>query len=189
MAKKFVVPGDEVGVMEEYSPASGVYSKGGDLYSAAAGGLELNAQEHTAKIDGIAKPPKFQRPASTVVGVVAELNDKVAIVDLMPMETEKSRLIKNEASAVLRVSNVRRSYVNSLKDEMGIGDVIRARITEVSEHSVGLRVDDNDLGVIKAFCKACRQPLVLNGTALKCGSCGHVESRKIAEDYGTGRIV
>ena len=170
-------------------PSFGVYSDKGELYSSTIGHLETDQARHSAKVTSGPKMPRMQRESNIVVGIIAELNDNVAIIDLMPFETENFKFIPNTASAVLRVSNVRRAYVDSLRDEMGIGDMIRAKITEVNEHSVNLRTDEKDLGVIKAFCKQCRNPLDLDGKALKCGNCGHIEKRKLAEDYGSGRVI
>ena len=187
--KKLVVPGEHVGIEEEYIPSSGVYSEDGELYAASLGNLDLDSANYSAKVHSKASIPKMQRESNVVVGNVAQMNDNVAIIDLMPMNSEAFKMIPNEASAVLRVSDTRRGFVRSLRDELGVGDIVRAKIIEANEHSVRLRIDERELGVIKAYCKSCRGVLRLDDHDLKCEKCGNTEHRKMAQDYGTGRVI
>ncbi len=187
--KKLVVPGDHVGIEEEYIPSSGVYSKDGELYASSLGDLDLDSTNHNAKVQAKTNIPKMQGEANIVVGNVAQMNDNVAIIDLMPMNSKAFKMVPNEASAVLRVSDTRRGFVRSLRDELGVGDIVRAKIIEANEHSVRLRIDERELGVIKAYCKSCRGVLRLDDRDLKCEKCGNIEHRKMAQDYGTGRVI
>jgi exosome complex component CSL4 len=183
-----VLPGDYAGAIEEYIPAEGTFSSDEGVYSSNVGELELDAKSHSARVKPKTRIPKLQGVGSVTVGMVAEASDSVAIIDLAQIDSQGVSLIPNGVSAVLHVSNIRRDYVKDLRDELKIGDIIRARIIESSEHTTKLTIDGRDLGVIKAFCVRCRQPLRMSGPKLVCDRCGDIENRKIAEDYGSGNL-
>jgi len=183
-----VLPGDHVGAIEEYMPSAGAFSSDEGVYSSNIGKLELDAKTHSARVKPKTRVAKLQGVGSVTVGVIAEASDSVAIVDLAQLDYDKVSLVPNGVSAVLHVSNIRRDYVKDLRDELRIGDIIRARIIESNEHTTKLTIDGRELGVIKAFCIRCRQPLRMSGSKLICDRCGDIENRKTAEDYGSGNL-
>ena len=182
------LPGDHVGAIEEYMPSTGTFSSDEGIYSSNIGQLELDAKTHSARVRPKTRVPKLQGVGSIAVGIIAEASDSVAIVDLAQMDKDNISLVPNGVSAVLHVSNIRRDYVKDLRDELRIGDIIRAKIIESSEHTTKLTIDGRELGVIKAFCIRCRQPLRMSGPKLICDRCGDIENRKIAQDYGSGNL-
>ena len=183
-----VLPGDYVGANEEYMPSEGTYSTDEGVLSSNIGELEIDRKSHSAKVRITTRIPKLQGVGTVTVGEVAEANDAVAIIDLVEIDEKKLSLVPNGVSAILHVSNIRRDYVEDLRQEVRIGDLIRARIIETSAHSTKLSIDGKDLGVIKAYCSNCRQALRLSGLKLVCDKCGSVEHRKTAEDYDSGRL-
>lgn len=180
-----VLPGDKIGAIEEYMPSLGTFSSNDEVYSSMIGELELDKKAHLARVKAKTRVPKLQGVGAIALGQVAETNEMVAIIDLLPTESMNVYYVPNGVSAVLHVSNVRRGYVKDLRQELKIGDLIRAKIIEANEHTTRLAIDSPNLGVIKAFCSNCRQPLKVLGQKLVCGRCGSVERRKIAQDYGS----
>jgi exosome complex component CSL4 len=83
----------------------------------------------------------------------------------------------------LRISEVSPSYVKDVSDVYAFGDIIRAKVTQVHP-SLQLITKDRELGVIRALCEKCRQPLIKKENYLECKNCGNKERRKIADDYG-----
>ena len=183
-----VLPGDYAGAIEEYMPAEGTFSADDGVFSSNIGDLQLDAKSHSAKVSPATRMPKLQGVGSIVVGDVAEASEAVAIIDLVEMEIGKTKLVPNGISAVLHVSNISRDYVKDLREEVKIGDIVRAKIISVDPSTTKLTIDGRELGVIKAYCTRCRQPLRMSGPKLVCDRCGNVEHRKIAEDYDSGKL-
>lgn len=183
-----VLPGDYAGAIEEYMPTEGTFSADEGVYSSNIGDLQLDAKKHSASVKIKTRIPKLQGVGTITIGRVAEMSDAVAIVDLIITEASGVSLAPNGISAVLHVSNVRRDYVKDLRTEMKIGDIVRVKIIEVTPSTTKLTTDGRDLGVIKAFCTSCREPLRSAGPRLVCDRCGSVEQRKTAQDYGSGRL-
>lgn len=184
-----ILPGDYVAAIEEYAPGFGVYAGKDSLYSSNVGDLQLDAKTHSAKVNVNTRIPKLQSVGTVTIGLVADVMENVAVVDLIPFRSKNFDFVPNGVTAVLHVSSVKREYVRSLRDEVRAGDIVRVQITEVSRHSVRLTTAEKNLGVIKAFCSICRSPMVKAGYQLKCPACDSVETRKMAMDYGSGNIL
>ena len=180
-----VLPGEYVGANEEYMPSIGTFSAKTGVYSSAIGELALDAKSHLAKIKKRTRIPKLQGVGIVVLGQVAETTDSVAIVDLVKTDIKNMSYVPNGISAILHVSNIKSGYVEDLRDELKIGDMVRVKIIEANEHTTKLTISFKELGVIKAYCSVCREPLRMSGAKLVCGRCGNVEQRKTAEDYGS----
>ncbi len=183
-----VLPGDHAGAIEEYMPAEGTFSSDEGVYSSNIGELELDAKSHSARVKVNTRVSTLQGTGTITVGVVAEASEMVAIVDLVPIETGKTTIALNGISAVLHVSNIRSGYVKDLREEVKIGDMLRVKIISVDPTTTKLTIDGKELGVIKAYCTRCRQPLRMSESKLVCDRCGNVEHRKTAEDYDSGRL-
>jgi exosome complex component CSL4 len=183
-----VVPGERIGAVEEYMPAEGTFSSDDSVYSSKIGELLADRKTHSAKVASKTRKFKIQGVGDVTIGEIAEATEMVAIVDLAEIDDDHNSLVPNGNSAVLHVSNITQSYVEDLRAEVKIGDIIRARIIEVTPGTTKLSIASKELGVIKAFCSVCRQPLRQAGPKLVCDRCGSVEHRKTAEDYGSGKL-
>jgi len=183
-----VLPGDYIGANEEYIPSKGTFSSDEGVLSSNIGQLDLDKKNHSAKVKIATRVPKLQAVGDIVIGDIAQTTESTAIIDLAEIDTKKESSIPNGVSAVLHVSNIKRGFVEDLRNEVKIGDLVRARIIEVSPHSIRLTIDGANLGVIKAFCSNCRQPLKMTSAKLVCDRCGNVEQRKTAEDYDSGNL-
>ena len=75
------------------------------------------------------------------------------------------------------------SYVRDARDMVRAGDIVRARICKIEKNDVDLAIVEPDLGVVKAFCTACRHEMALKKGSLICTGCGKKETRKISEEY------
>ncbi|NYZ79854.1 exosome complex RNA-binding protein Csl4, partial [Candidatus Micrarchaeota archaeon] len=135
----------------------------------------LNVRTRVAKLQGV---------GTVTLGKIAGLTENSALVDLLPMKEDGVDFVPNGITAVLRVSDVTNSYVESMRAEFRTGDIIKTRIVEVSMHTVALSTDGQSLGVVKASCGRCRTTLEKNDAGLRCPACGFNETRKLSSDYG-----
>lgn len=185
---ELIFPGDYIASEEELLPGFGTYAKNGKICSSNIGILEKDLKKREARLTIVTKIPMLQREGLFVIGRVSLIREKVAFIDLIPIESKKFRYIPRNASTVLRAGDIRRGFVKDINDEIRIGDIIRAKIIEVSPYNVNLSTNAPNLGVIKAFCSHCRHALALEGKSLVCEHCGWKERRKITNDYRSGRI-
>ncbi len=184
-----VTPGDRIAAAEEFMPSDGSYEEGGDVYASVVGEPRYDQERYTVRVDASMKQPRMNVVNSIVYGRISQLYDNYAVVELFPYSTKRYRLVPPSSFAMLRVSSVRRGYVKSMRDEFGVGDWIRAKISDIKERFyVNITTEGPKFGVIKAYCPRCRAPLVRRGRDLYCPRCKIRVHRKIAEDYGNPQI-
>lgn len=187
----FTLPGEYIGTPEEYDSGFGTYknSEEGDIRSSNTGELKLDKKKHKAEVRAKTKIPKMQAPGTVILGVVTRTRDQVLNIEPAPFESKKFIFVPNEKSAILHISNIKDDYIDDIKTQYKIGDIVRAKITGVDKTTVELATDQGNLGTIKAYCSECRQPMEKIGRdKVKCNECGKKTTRKTANDYGEGNI-
>lgn len=177
MENKIVFPGDYVASCEEFVSGKNTYAQNDNIYATAYG--EVNFDGHTVAVVSKAKCIESPAIGDVLIGVIEGMMDTRAFVDCAPVEKKGVRMMSN-ISAVLPVSNIRRGFVENIRDEIRIGDVIRAKVNTTSPN-IELTITYPEYGVIKAFCTHCRNAMVLKDNKLICSKCEHVETRKLAQ--------
>lgn len=185
MQKKFVVPGEFMGTEEEYVPGSGTFMDGERIYATISGDAKDEQRTLT-----VAQKPRLEHigVGAVIIGVVGNVIEPIALVSINRGSEAGSRYGDSPDNAVLHASMIRRGYVKNVRDEMKIGDIIRAKVVDVRNGELRLSTDAEDLGVIKAFCAKCRHPMEKGGETLQCESCGAKDNRKTASDYRSVKL-
>ena len=181
---KFVAPGDKVGIIEEFFPGQGTYVDDGDIRASRAGFLLLDLNEHRitvfrpTELRGAACVPK---PGSVVVGEVSETRHTYSLVRIWMVG---HRHLTSFFTGLLHISNVGLS-VKSMFNVCRPGDILRARVVSVRNRVRHLSLAGRRFGVIYAFCVGCGSLLrAREDKKLVCDTCGSLELRKLASDYG-----
>jgi exosome complex component CSL4 len=185
LEQKIVLPGEPVGTTEEYSAGDLTYEKDGKIYAAALGEVEVDGKDMSVSVKP-KNPPNVLKPGDIVIGMVRDLREKMALVTVLKVDGKK-RSIAGETDASLQISQISKNYVKTTRDEFRVGDLIKARVTQASP-SLQLSTTDNDLGVVRALCHLCRNPMEKKGNTLHCADCDSEESRKVATDYGEVKL-
>lgn len=174
-SKKIVFPGKEIAICEEAEASAGAVEENGIVYASVVGLEKLRAG--TAGVSNPSSPRMLQK-GDLVYGQVEDLFDQVALLGFKPAE---KRVSSNADRAFLRIGEVQgrgRGYTESFKDVLRMGDLVKARVIEVTELGVYVTIAEADLGVIKAYCTSCRHEL---GESLECPNCLKKERRKMAK--------
>ena len=176
-----MLPGETIGTEEEYLEGKGTYTEDGKILAHVAGELHIDSK-HRATIIPREKLPDI-KIGSLVYGRIEDVFESKALVSLEFYEiSRKERVIA--APGIIMVSEIMSQYVNSIRDELRVGDIVKGKVVEITPFSVSISLNGRELGVIKAFCSRCRNELTLNGSMLECGKCGSKERRKLGHPYG-----
>ena len=171
------LPGDFLGVSEEYVSGEATFEENGGIYAVALG--KKHKDEHARKV--WVEPRKIARPLAAgdiVYGLVQDVYDTVALVEIHPVAINGRTPAWDNRMAYLRISEVKQGYVEHFRDWIKIGDYLKARILEVKPLGTYLTIKDRDLGVVKALCARCKTSRSFVGGESKCIECGFVEQRK-----------
>jgi exosome complex component CSL4 len=178
-----VFPGDEVGYSEEYLCGDGCYEKDGRIKASVFGELHIDNDSKLVEVKPLKGEPVILHPGDIVFGRISDVRSNMAIVEVIAKKGEEKRSISTLKNATLFVSQISDAYVKDISEAFRIGDVIEAKVMQVRP-SLQLTVKDEDLGVVKAFCRKCKNPMRIVGSRLQCFKCKTFEKRiKLSKDY------
>lgn len=177
---KVAAPGELLGVEEEYVPGQNVYLQDGKLYSTGIGTVDVDAK--TRKI-GITAGKRVAVPevGDIVEGVVIPpLKEDSALVRIVAIRGKKR--LSGNFTGVLHVSQVAKSYVNTIHDALNLGDRVLAKVM-TGWPPYQLSSADDDLGVIYSTCSRCGEELVMRRGGLFCRRDKLFERKKVSRSY------
>ena len=181
---ELVFPGSFLTIGEEYAPGDNTYEDNeGNVHSLVVGNAEFDKENREVRVVRKGKTAKPVDVGSTVFGVVANVKESNAMVEVISAKNgEEERSVIN-TFAMIPISAVSNIYIDSMSTVFSIGDLVQAKVTTVTPYMMDLTTKDPHLGVVKGFCRRCRKPLRLFGSQLKCISCGNTEKRKMSNHY------
>jgi len=182
---QLVVPGERLGVIEEFTPDSGTYVRNGIIYSKTVGHALIDFMHKRVSVFPLDHGQKVPKVGSIVVGQVSNVQPQSAGVRISQVDKKQ---ISGFFNGVLHVSDVQMRFVESMFDVCKPGDIIRAKVISEKNRTYHLATQDKDLGVVYGFCSNCGHGLEQKRQGMHCPRCGRFENRKTAADYGKGTI-
>ena len=175
-----VVPGERLGVIEEFIPDLGTYEKNGVIYSKIVGRSLLDLQNRRVSVYPLVDGVVIPKVGTVVMGQIGNSQSDNVLVKIFRIGKKK---LSGNFGGILHVSDVSDRYVDQISDVVKPGDIVRAKVISDKNQTFHLSMNDKGLGVVYGFCSRCGTLLVLNGYDLKCPKDGNVETRKLAPDY------
>jgi exosome complex component CSL4 len=183
---QLVVPGERLGVIEEYVPDAGTFVKDGVIYSKVVGRSMLDLATRCVSVRPEGRSLLVPQVGSTVIGQVTGAQPENANVRILEVDGKQ---LSGVFIGVLHISDVHLRYVDSMSEVCKAGDIIRAKIISDKNQAYHLSTKDKDLGVIYGFCSNCGTTLESRRQGMSCPKCGRIETKKIAFDYGKALVL
>jgi exosome complex component CSL4 len=174
-----VVPGDPVGVVEEYVYEDNVCEDAGTLRSCVIGVVETDKSNHTVRVRKALKKPSIPVKGDVIGGIVTDVRPKLVTVDI---NLKGSVVFEPPFTGLLPIGYAARERVETLEKLFVVSDVIRAKVVNERPPFV-ITTDADDLGVILAHCTECGSMLRLSKGRLVCERCGTRNFRKLSSNY------
>jgi exosome complex component CSL4 len=181
---RFVVPGEKLGVIEEFTPDAGTYTEDGVIHSKNVGYVLVDLASRKVSVYPVAPGPTVPKTGSIVVGSTTNVQTSTATIRIMKLNES---FFSGNFTGIIHVSDVSFEYTERMFDAFKVGDVVRAKVISYKNKTYHLSTKGGNLGVIYAFCSYCGSLLPLKGRGLECKNCGRAK-RKIASDYGTATL-
>jgi len=181
-----VVPGDRLGVIEEFLPGPGTYVENGTIYSFATGRALVDVLNKQVSVFSKTRFLGVPKVGSVVIGQVTDVQSKIAVVRIFQVGKHS---LSGFFTGILHVSDVSVRYVETMYDACKPGDIIRAKVVSDKNRTFHLSTKEPNLGVIYAFCSRCGNALTFRRVRMRCLKCGKIERRKVAQDYGKGEMA
>lgn len=177
----FVVPGEPLGVVEQFLPGPGTYERDGTIYAVRTGYTSVDVRNKIVTVKPRTHVPNIPEEGSTVLGVVAFTHDKMATVQISQID---GKAVQNPFTGILHISSSSPRFVRHMGDVCKTADILRAKVIDVTNRVPLLTTAGHGLGVIQAYCSQCGGVLEFRNRKLECASCRNIERRRMAEDYG-----
>ncbi|MBS7647579.1 exosome complex RNA-binding protein Csl4 [Candidatus Bathyarchaeota archaeon] len=182
---QIVLPGEPLGVIEEFIPDAGTYVKDGVIYSKVVGRALIDYLNKRVSVFPLVHSA-VPKVGSIVIGQVSNVQMQMAAVRIFKIG---KHFLSGFFTGLLHVADVHLRFVDSMFDVCKPGDMVRAKVISEKNRMYHLTTKDKSLGVVYAFCSKCGDVLQQKGRGgLQCPRCGNVEKRKTAIDYGKGII-
>jgi len=179
--KKIVLPGEKIGAAEEYLPGYGTKEESGMIYATMVGEVLTDPKNMIISVIP-ANPIGELKVGDLVYGVITDLMRDFVIVQVI-VNGDFESIAGGVQTGTIHISKISKVYVDKSDEEFKVGDIVRAKVIKVKP-SLQLTTNEDDLGVIKAYCGRCKKALIRENDLLVCTRCKRKEKRKIAKDYG-----
>jgi exosome complex component CSL4 len=180
-----VLPGERLGVIEEFIPDSGTYVKDSIIYSKIVGRSLLDLLNKRVSVYPLINGAVVPKVSTTIIGQVGNAQSDNVLVKIFKIGQKK---LSGNFGGILHISDVSDRYINSMNDVCKPGDIIRAKVISEKNRIYHLSTNDKGLGILYGFCSICGNLLEPQRYELKCPKCGNIENRKMASDYGKETI-
>jgi exosome complex component CSL4 len=171
--EKIVIPGEKLGTEEEYLSGKNTFEDDGKIRASNFGKAIFDDNEKEIKIEG--KKIECLKRNDVVYAKIILVKESMAIVELIKEENNHSITTTKGQIAVRNISN---NYVENPYEYFKIGDIVKAKILEISDNVVELTTKEEGLGVVIAYCTNCRKEMVYSNEKLTCFECNRSEKRK-----------
>lgn len=185
--RNLIEPGTPVAYSEEYLAGPGTYDDGTQLRAAVYGTANVDPETMTMTVVPAGKSVATIEKGDIVVGEVTYIKpETLASVKILAVRGKEGRSMLQQVEGTLHVSKIDARYIKDVSQEYRGGDLIRAKVIGL-KGGPQLATDRPDLGCIAAR-SADGNAMVLDGNRLKDPETGRLESRKTANDYGSGLV-
>jgi exosome complex component CSL4 len=177
-----VLPGEKLSTSEELLSGDGTFEEDGIIRAARIGKYIVDEKHRRAIVKPVTSTPVMLKRGDIVLAEVRMIRSSMIIAEVIHVKGN-NRGISGDTNGTLRVSEISKSYIKDPASEFSLGDIIRAKVTQVHPN-IQLETKDRNLGVIKGLCTKCRHSLIKKDNILECENCGNKERRRTAIDYG-----
>ena len=184
-----VITGDKICTLEEFLPGENAYEYNNDVISSIIGIVERDFNSRRVNVKPIKEIPIIKENDKVIGRIIDVKYPAIALVKILKI-LGKNRTIASIPYGVLYVGNIKNEILIDIRKEIAYGDIILAKVIYAGKVPVQLATNEDELGVIYAFCYNCNLPLKLHeGNKLICENCGRIEVRKISKYYGRGDLI
>ncbi len=177
MKRKVVVPGEKLGVVEEFIPNKGIREEEGNLYSLYLGTLQ--EKDVNLSVIPFKRPILPIRPGETALGEIRSADRHTYTVHLVALIKPRRALLNPPVQAVM----------SKRPPNLGVrpSDIVLVKINSTNNSLITVTMGGSpELGVILGFCPICGAPLRKGvGYTLVCNNCGKIYlDKRISSKYG-----
>lgn len=178
--KKLVVPGEELGVIEEVYPGDLTYTSNGIIRALRLGKPVYNKEDREITVTPT-RNNLLPVSGDVVIGQIEAVQSNSISMSIDYINGKRSQ--KRLSGAIL-IPREQGQRGRQRKTHCKVGDIVRAGVTSTTNALIQMTIQGSEYGVIHASCSTCGNKAVKVASKLNCPACGNIEERTLAEDFG-----
>jgi len=178
--KKLVVPGEELGAIEEVYPGNLTYTSDGLVRASRLGRPVYRKEDREISVIP-AKDNFLPVAGDVVIGQIEAVQSNSITMSLDYINGKRSQ---KRLSGIILIPREQAQRGRQRKTHCKVGDIVRSSVTSTTNALIQMTIQGNEYGVIHAVCSICGFRAVMVASKLNCPSCGNIEERTLAEDFG-----
>ncbi len=188
MTKAFI--GDILAGEEEFLSGPGTHvDNEGNICASVIGEVNKNITTKEISVKGKLQLGEL---GDFVIAQVTDVRDKVVMLDISKIESPDGKIkVNNPHAGIILIANISLSFIESIRQAIKMGDVVRAKIVNIEPSTFLLSLKEPNCGVLMGFCSNCRGRLIAKEpdmrskdlTKMECLDCKERETRRITKDY------
>ena len=183
------IPGDQLGVIEEFAPQKNCYERDGIIIAEYWGTKKIDHENHVVSVMPL-KKIFMPRHGTIALGYVTEIRKQNASLILshfrLSPKSKKFFPVNSTYPANLHITNISERYIRNLYDGIRPGDYVFCKILSTDPEIRISIFGERELGVVYAACFACGHEITrtIKRNLLRCGNCGATQSRVLSSEFG-----
>lgn len=180
----FILPGVEIATVEEFIAGKGTHVEGHTIRSSILGTVRFDPKRHTCWIESTVVTSPIPKADDLALAQVGNISRQMATLNIFMIGEDR---VLPTYTALMHISQVTRSYLNTMDEALRPGDVVRCKIVDAKTIPLQVETVGTRLGVVYSNCEQCgAHTHKKSRDLLVCPVCGTLNRRATAVDYGTG---
>lgn len=134
--EQIVMPGDKLGIIEQYLPGEGTYDDNGEIKSSVLGNVKINQKMKVISVESDAKPALL-KVGDVVYGQITDIKPQRANVKIDCIK-DNARPLALPYMGAIHISQAKKDYLEKLSDAFRIGDIVQAKVVKITGDNVDL---------------------------------------------------
>ncbi|MGC8648816.1 MAG: exosome complex RNA-binding protein Csl4 [Candidatus Micrarchaeia archaeon] len=177
MENKLVIPGEELGIEEEFLASKNTYVSNGIIRATVFG--KVIKKDNKILVEATRSIDKLKKNMLIIGKVTDSVGSAVFVkIDDIKIANEEY-LALTDGKIIIRNKNSREKNVEK---PCGLGDIVIARITD-EEDTYILDIFEHETGVVYSRCHICGRTMSANDGFLECKFCNYKETKKVSPFY------
>ena len=132
--EQIVMPGDKLGIIEQYLPGEGTYDDNGEIKSSVLGNVKINQKMKVISVESDAKPALL-KVGDVVYGQITDIKPQRANVKIDCIK-DNARPLALPYMGAIHISQAKKDYLEKLSDAFRIGDIVQAKVVKITGDNV-----------------------------------------------------
>ncbi len=179
MSDKKTIPGDKIGIIEEFESGKNTFEDGHNVRSTVIGTVEIDKKSRIAQVQNI-RTSGIPEVDDVVIGTVAAVMSSMIAVSINYVNNIRT---KSNVECICQTRHFRRKNIAL------VNDIVVLRITAHKNGTIHASINEPEFGVLFTKCKKCGGTVIPMRDAIKCTECNWIDERKLSNNFGKNNFV